>query len=97
MDKHSIDGSVRCRAIHTPIHRAARAGLQGAIIAAHATWSRQEATAADGSAGAATEEGLGGEDFTFVEGIDVDEPAPPPAMTPTPAGVVTSVCATMHY
>ena len=41
--------------------------------------------------GAATEEGLGGEDFTIVDGLDVDEPAAMPVADSTPAGAVTDV------
>ena len=73
--------------MHTPTHcHATRAGLQGAIVAAHAEWSRK-ASAADGSTAPVTEEGLGGEDFTLVGGLDEDEPAADPAVTATPAGV----------
>ncbi len=63
------------------------AGLQEAIVAAHAEWSRT-ATASDGSTAPATEEGLGGEDFTLVNGLDEDEPAAEPAVMAAPAGAI---------
>ena len=49
------------------------AGLRDALIAAHGAWSKTAAAAMEPHvAAAAGEEGLGGEGFTMVDGIDED-------------------------